>query len=42
MDLRVIVTAHNLGLHDASSVTVTECPVAPQHETDNEQRHDRH
>jgi hypothetical protein len=31
-----------LGLHGASSVTVTVCAVAPQHETDNEPRHDRH
>ena len=42
MDVRAMVTAQNLGLPDASSVTVTECPVAPQRETDNEQRHDRH
>jgi hypothetical protein len=42
MDEHVMVTVQNLGLHDASTVTVTGCPVAPQHETDNEQRHDRH
>jgi len=29
-------------LHDASTVKVTKRAVAPQHETDSEQTHDRH